>query len=435
MFRHGASQTGLSESVAPTTPVIQLRNYTVANYPNYPSIVSTPVISGGFMYVASRDSAQEIYGVSCIKTSTGGVVWNFQKESVPFNTPAVSGGRVYVGSGSSMIKTEGNVYCLDALSGALVWNSSVNEPVCSPVNLADGRVFFESTEGNLFCLDAATGNKMWNYSMGGKAGWGLCPAVADGYVFASNNDDSWMHYSVPKLGIILCLNAADGTAIWNFTVSNYVSSPAIAHGNVYFGSADGNAYCLNASTGHKVWNYTTWFNSGGPAHNYQWGNTVGSPALGYGYVFVGSSDFDAFCLDALTGEKVWNLSIDAASSFPPAIANGCVYISSYSGTIHCLNASSGSEYWNYSAGSFSPINSGIDAPVIADGEVYVRTLQDLYGSGFPEQGVVVALGMPHGVLGFSLVWVAAGVGAFVAVIVVVYLKKNRTSDASEVKNP
>ena len=282
MLRHDSSQTGYSESAAPTTPVIQLRNYTIADYPNYPSVVGTPVISGGFMYVASRDSVQEIYGVFCIKTSTGAVVWSFQKESVPFNTPVVSGGRVYVGSGASMIKTEGNVYCLDALSGVLVWNSSVNEPVCSPVNFADGRVFFESTEGNLFCLDAANGSRVWNYSMGGTAGWGMCPSVADGYVFASSNDDSWMHYSVPKLGTILCLDAKDGTESWNFTVSDYVSSPAVAHGKVYFGSGDGNAYCLNASTGHKVWNYTTWFNSAGPAHNYQWGNTVGSPALGYG---------------------------------------------------------------------------------------------------------------------------------------------------------
>ncbi len=425
MFRHDAAMTGFSESAAPTTPVKQLRNYTVGGYPNFPSIENFPVISGGFMYVTSRDPELEIYQVSCIETSTGTVRWGFEKENVPFNSPAVNGGRVYVGSGNPMVKTEGNVYCLDAFSGALFWNSSLNEPVYSPMNFADGRIFFESTEGNLFCLDAANGNKLWNYSMIGKAGWGQCPAVAHGYVYASSNDDSWMYNNVPKLGTVLCLDAKEGTEIWNLTLEDSVSSVAVAYGNVFFGSGDGNAYCLNASTGRKVWNYTTWFNDAGPSHNYHWGNTVGAPAIGYGYVFVGSSDHDLFCLDAFTGEKIWNLSIGASSSFAPAVASGCVYVSSYSGTIYCLNVSSGVEYWNYSAGSFSAIYSGISAPLIANGEVYVKTLQDILGSGYPERGVVVALGVPHDFPDSSLVLAASPVVALVAVSAVVYLKKRR----------
>jgi len=56
------------------------------------------------------------------------------------------------------------------------------------------------------------------------------------------------------------------------------SSPAVADGYVYVGSLDGNVYCLNAATGDLIWNYAT-------------DNLVGSsPAVAGGYVFVGSYD-------------------------------------------------------------------------------------------------------------------------------------------------
>ena len=56
------------------------------------------------------------------------------------------------------------------------------------------------------------------------------------------------------------------------------SSMAVVGGYVYFGSYDRNVYCLDASTGDKVWNYTT-------------GNTVEScPSISNGYVYVGSWD-------------------------------------------------------------------------------------------------------------------------------------------------
>ncbi len=423
MFRHDASQTGLSESAAPTTQVIQLRNYTVANYPNYPSVESTPVISGEFMYVASRDAVQEIYGINCLRISTGDLIWSFQEEGVPFNSPAVDGNRVYVGSGSAWIKTEGYVYCLDALSGILIWNSSVNEPVGSPVNFADGRVFVESLAGNVHCLYAADGSEVWNFSTGGSANE-LCPAIADGRVFVGNEN-----------GSVFCLDAAVGTEIWNFTANGSVSDPSLAYGCVYFGSADGNAYCINASTGVKVWNYTTWFNNAGPAHNYHWGNSVGGASVAYGYVFVASSDFDLFCLDALTGQKAWNISVGAAYSYPTAVANGCIYVSSYSGTIHCLNASSGVENWSYSAGSFSPIDSGIGAPVIANGVVYVMTRQDLSGRLVPQQEFVVTMGIPQGAGSFFLAWIAAAAtAALVALAGLVYLKRKKPLNRPEVKN-
>ena len=55
-----------------------------------------------------------------------------------------------------------------------------------------------------------------------------------------------------------------------------VSSPAVANGVVYVGSADHNVYALNAGTGAKLWSYT----AGGVSDS--------SPAVANGVVYVGS---------------------------------------------------------------------------------------------------------------------------------------------------
>ncbi len=69
-----------------------------------------------------------------------------------------------------------------------------------------------------------------------------------------------------------------------------VSSPAVSRGYVYVGSLDGKVYCLNAATGEKVWEFVT-------------GDAVfSSPAVSGGNVYVGSDDGKVYCLRAAVGD-------------------------------------------------------------------------------------------------------------------------------------
>jgi outer membrane protein assembly factor BamB len=348
IFRHDAFHTGFSSGAAPTSSVVQLWNYTIDVSPL--SAPASPVVADGLVYVGSAD-----YNICCFEGSTGAKVWSFVTGGETGSSPAVIAGRVYVGSG------DGYVYCLDASGGTQVWNHSVGVSVNSPVNFIDGQVYVESQTGDVFCLDAVNGERVWRFSTGAKA-YRLSPAISDGYVFATNQN-----------GDVFCLNAASGVCVWNITVGDAVGSPVAVDGFVYFGSRDGNAYCLNASTGAKIWNYTTGYNSAGPSHGYHWGNAVSAPAVAYERVYVGSSDFDVFCLDALTGGKIWNFSTGAGVYAPPTVAGGCVFAGSYDGNVYCLNASSGVEIWRSAAGVFSPVNAAGSAgsPVVADYMVYV----------------------------------------------------------------
>ena len=119
MFRHDLNHTGTSTSTGPTT------NNTLWTYP-----------TGGYVY----------------------------------SSPAVVGGLVYMGSYTYPYYS-GNVYCLNAASGAFVWSYSAGDSFSSPT-IAGGLVYVGSTDGYFYCLNATNGSLVWSYTTGGMW-WGL----------------------------------------------------------------------------------------------------------------------------------------------------------------------------------------------------------------------------------------------------------------------
>ena len=98
-----------------------------------------------------------------------------------FTGPAVAGGKVYVADylttdnvkKETFDRTDFNgkerLHCLDAKTGEPVWkfeydcNYTVSFPIgprCTPT-VSGGKVYFLGTEGNLTCLDAAKGTVVW----------------------------------------------------------------------------------------------------------------------------------------------------------------------------------------------------------------------------------------------------------------------------------
>jgi len=430
--RHDSAQTGFSSSKAPKSTIVQLWNFTIEtstlSAPRSPAVVNERV------YVCSDD-----YGVCCFEASDGTKVWSFKPEAEMdfYYSPTVIDGRVYSGSDN------GQVYCIDASSGNKLWNFSVGSyelwttvgiPVSSSVNIAEGRAYLGALSGTLYCLDAASGERLWQFSTGTREAENnyvshpTSPAISsDGYCYVNNVN-----------GDIFCLNATSGAIVWNGTVEARVSADVVVEGFIYFGASDGNVYCLDASSGTKIWNYTTWYNAAGPAHNYQWGNSVSDPAVAYGHVYVGSTDFDVFCLDALTGEEIWSFSTGGIAN-PPSVAGGCVFAGSYDGNLYCLDAYSGVEIWRVAAGVPSPVNAGGSAgsPSVAAGVVYAvgNGVLSAWGTSSPNPQSTPTATPEHTPEPISttlvitiVILVAIGTIALIVVIgagLLVYFRKNR----------
>ena len=136
-------------------------------------------------------------------------------------------------------------------------------------------------------------------------------------------------------------DASSGAEIWNYSTGVDVgSSPAVADGVVYVGSAgnslaaldEGKVYALNATNGNKIWSFTPLINSGENA-------VFSSPAVVDGVVYVGSFNGDVYALNASNGAELWNYTTGSIVFSSPAVANGVIYIGSNDGYVYALSDS------------------------------------------------------------------------------------------------
>lgn len=95
----------------------------------------------------------------------------------------------------------------DAFSGKNNLRSMRNyDPVFFTVAAGNNVFFGSSVEDAVFCLNAETGAQIWNYVTGGPVR--MAPMLTDGKLYAGSDD-----------GVAYCLDAATGALIWNYRPS------------------------------------------------------------------------------------------------------------------------------------------------------------------------------------------------------------------------
>ena len=87
----------------------------------------------------------------------------------------MANGVVYIGS------DDGNVYALNASTGAKLWSYTTGTMRSSPA-VANG-VVYSAADGNVYALNASTGAKLWSYSTGAV---GFLAHRVDGVVYIAS---------------------------------------------------------------------------------------------------------------------------------------------------------------------------------------------------------------------------------------------------------
>lgn len=152
-----------------------------------------------------------------------------------------------------------------------------------------------------------------------------------------------------------------------FVIGPISSSPAVVDGKVFIGSHDGNWYCLDAYTGNKIWNFTIGY------------KVLSSPAVVDGKVYTGADDGYVHCLDAETGKLKWKtpagglktgilFSAEWQPRSSPIIVGDKLYVGALDGKIYCLRTADGNVLWAYQTGG--PIGG---SPAYFNGVVYITS--------------------------------------------------------------
>ncbi len=232
-----------------------------------------PMVFNGKLYLAAMVGRHESK-IYCLNTTSGEILWSYSAEGL-IRCPAFADGKIYIGRRG--LDNDYNVCCLNASSGDMLWfwiNPLEHGCLCSPI-VIDGKVFIGSEghgkghpngdvwwiPGAMFCLDALTGAMIWQSDV--RQDFKVDFSIFDGRIYAGSS-----LYIGQSYFMIYCFDCNSGDVIWENKIANlpgllftsgYPSSTIVADGKVFVCFPcrfECKFSCFDALTGENIWTYS-----------------------------------------------------------------------------------------------------------------------------------------------------------------------------------
>jgi outer membrane protein assembly factor BamB len=217
-----------------------------------------------------------------------------------------------------------------------------------------------------------TNNVLWIYNSQLIWNFVSSPVVSNGKVYFNGEGDDTVY----------CVNSENGKEIWNTPIIGSdirASSPAVADDKIYVVSDNGYVYCLDADNGAEIWNFAT---------DHDIHST--SPTVHDGKVYI-CDNRNVYCLGGDDGALHWKrYAGPQATNTVPAVAYGNVYVSTKGlleedGKLLCLDADTGELKWYYNASDHMYENwEHVTSPVVANNKVYICVCLSVFNSNSVE---------------------------------------------------
>ncbi len=327
--------------------------------------------TGISVYDVNRDGFTDVLtdfwmgGVDAVRGSNGTRIWATNIGDAWNSVPAIADvngdgvNEVYVGSWG-----DGNLYCLNGNTGAVIWTRATGSSVCeSSPKVADldndgaYEVVVGAWSGYLLCANAITSAQEWLVNLGSDIDHAPAVANLDG--------DPALEVAVGSGSTLHCRDGATGASQWSATLAGSFgwASPLVADvdndGSLeVVASAGGILYFYSASgTLEGQVSLSTSSNSSPAA-----GNLDADPAL---EVVVGSAN-NLYCVDGATRSIQWTYSVGYECHRGPVLVdiNGDnsleVIVPNRGSQLLCLRPD-GTLLWSYTAPT-----TDIHDPAVAD---------------------------------------------------------------------
>jgi len=344
------------------------------------------------------------------------------KTAIPlpgYNSPVIWNGKIFL-SGAN--ETKRVVYCVDAITGRILWETPVEKIPGSPSQApgvsketgqaapsltTDGRrVYAIFANGDLIALDM-DGNKAWAKNLG---------VPANHYGHASSlimyRNILIVQFDQRGAPAVIGLSGKTGEELWKTPRSVKISwaSPSLINSGKRMElllAAEPSVSSYDPLTGKELWKLDCISGEVGPSLAYAngivfsvneysslsairigetpkliWENNellsdVPSPVATDKYLFLVTSYGTAVCYDALSGAKYWEHDFGNPVYSSPMLAEGRIYLMDKKGTLYIFTA--GKEF---SMISVCPLGEGsFCTPAFTDGHIYIRADKNLYCIG------------------------------------------------------
>ncbi len=352
----------------------------------------------------------------------------FWKTEIPvkgYNSPIIWGNRLFLSGADRKTLV---VFCLDAESGAILWQKELNDipgtPVkkpdttddtglAAPTMATDGiRVFVLFGTGDVACLDFE-GNRLWAKNLG----------VPDNHYGHSSSlityrDLLLIQYDQNSGGRIIALKTESGNTVYDKIRETGISwsSPIVVNtGNRYEFILNSlpNVISYDPGTGRELWRVNCMMGEVAPSPAYADGIVfavneyarlvaiqpadlaepidsavvlwdtdedlaeVSSPLAVKDYIFVAASYGTVSCFDSKTGERYWFQDFENGFYSSPVLAGENILLMDMKGTVFIFKADK----------EFNLINkcelgeTAVTTPAVINNRIYIRGLKNLYCIG------------------------------------------------------
>ncbi len=311
-------------------------------------IVATSVVKGGKVFVGGQNG-----GFYCLELASGKEVWKVTEKGFFEGNAAFAEDLVIAGCG------DGFVYAWTAAEGKEAWKFESGGEIHAGANLwtaPDGklRILIGSYDNKLYCLDALTGAKIWEYETAnyvngaaaifdGKTAFGGCDGTlyildmltgaeekkVDVGNYIGNNiaADKGVAYLTHYGNKVEAFALGDGARLWQFGERDFpfYAAPAVNSQWVIAGSRDKRVYGLDRQKGESKWVFRTR------------GDVDSSPLIcADNHVIFGCNDGNFYGINLSNGEESWRYEIGAPVKASPAVAGDFILIGADDGSLYAF---------------------------------------------------------------------------------------------------
>ncbi|TDT77511.1 putative pyrroloquinoline-quinone binding quinoprotein [Litoreibacter halocynthiae] len=328
-------------------------------------ITADPVVAGGRIF--TMDSASTVVATG----SDGAALWSRALIPSTDKDGDATGGGLAFADGTIYATTGfGELFAIEATSGAVKWRQKLDAPLTSAPTVEGGLVYVVSRDSQAWALDTTHGRIKWqlpgtpsNAAISGGAGPAIAPRLV---VFPFSSGE--LAGALKKSGIRVWGSSVAGKrkGVAYATISDVTGDPVIVDGVIYAANQSGRVVAMKASSGERIWTAR----EGSYSPVWPSGDSV----------FLVSDQNELLRLDRATGERIWGTELpyytarklrkrdEIYAHFGPILAGGRLVVASGDGQIRSYDPASGALI-----GTTALKGGAASAPVVVNGTLYVMT--------------------------------------------------------------
>lgn len=228
---------------------------------------------------------------------------------------------------------KGQLYALDANTGATLWQQQLTGSILSPSLIFKNRVITISNDGTAYAHDATSGQMLWNFDLPSSQ------FSIRGYAAPIVIDERTIGFATAN-AYVYAVDVITGVPRWQRRVAvsegrgdlqrliDIDGRPVVINDKMITVSYQGQVTVIDVATQRVIWSENA--------------SSLTSPATDGQSVFIANADGRLVAYDLYTGQKKWeNDQLLHRGLSNPAVLGSTLIVGDYAGVLHLLNPMTG----------------------------------------------------------------------------------------------